>query len=205
MLGVDGSCRVTIVPGRRSPSLPTTHYPLPTTHYQLPYTHYQRGVITDGPRVGIGHDTHRLGPGGPLRLGGIDIPHDRQLLGHSDADVLLHAITDALLGAAALGDIGRMFPDTDPANRDRDSAEMLRQALAAVAGAGRRIGNIDCIVFAQRPKLAPHHQAICGRLAEILDLPPDCIGLKAKTGEGIGPIGQEEAIAAQCVVLLMPS
>ncbi len=126
------------------------------------------------------------------------------MLGHSDADVLLHAITDALLGAAALGDIGQMFPDTDPANRGRDSADMLRRALAVVTGAGWRIGNIDCIVFAQLPKLAPHHQAMRDRLAEIIELPPDCIGLKAKTGEGLGPIGEEETIAAQCVALLMP-
>ena len=111
-------------------------------------------------RVGIGHDTHRLGQGGPLRLGGIDIPHDRHLIGHSDADVLLHAITDALLGAAALGDIGELFPDTDAANRGRDSAEMLRQAARAVRRAGYQIVNLDCIVFAQRPKLSPHKDAI---------------------------------------------
>ena len=110
-------------------------------------------TTTIGIRVGLGHDTHRLRPGGPLRLGGIDIPHDREAVGHSDADVLLHAVTDALLGAAALGDIGQMFPDTDPENRGRDSAEMLRAALDAVAALGWRIVNIDCIVFAQRPKL----------------------------------------------------
>ena len=155
-------------------------------------------------RVGIGHDTHRLGPGGPLRLGGVDIPHDRELIGHSDADVLLHAAIDALLGAAALGDVGQMFPDTDPANRGRDSAEMLQEALRAVARAGWRIGNVDCIVFAQRPKLAPHREAICRRLAAILEVEPDRIGLKAKTGEQIGEIGREEAIAAQCVALLEP-
>ncbi|HUT09497.1 MAG TPA: 2-C-methyl-D-erythritol 2,4-cyclodiphosphate synthase [Thermoguttaceae bacterium] len=153
-------------------------------------------------RVGIGHDVHRLETGGPLRLGGIDIPHDRQLIGHSDADVLLHAVTDALLGAAALGDIGWMFPDTDPANRGRDSAEMLRAARDVVAAVGWRIGNIDCIVFAQRPKLLPHRQAIRKRLAEILDVEPERVSLKSKTGEHIGLIGQEEAIAAQCVALL---
>jgi len=137
-----------------------------------------------------------------LRLGGIDIPHDRQLVGHSDADVLLHAVTDALLGAAALGDIGWMFPDTDPVNRGRDSAEMLRAARDAVAAVGWRIGNIDCIVFAQRPKLLPHRQAIRKRLAEILDVDLERVSLKSKTGEQIGPIGLEEAIAAQCVALL---
>jgi 2-C-methyl-D-erythritol 2,4-cyclodiphosphate synthase len=153
-------------------------------------------------RVGIGHDTHRLGPGGLLRLGGIDIPHDTRTLGHSDADVLLHAVTDALLGAAALGDIGTMFPDTDPANRGRDSAEMLRAAWLLVSEAGWRIGNLDCIVFAQRPKLVPHRDAIRHRLAEILDTTPERIGVKAKTGEGVGPVGREEIIAAECVVLL---
>ncbi len=100
-------------------------------------------------RIGIGHDLHRLQPGGPLRLGGIDIPHDRRSIGHSDGDALLHAVIDALLGAAALGDVGQMFPDTDPENRGRDSAEMLTAALEAVAALGWRIVNIDCIVFAQ--------------------------------------------------------
>ena len=153
-------------------------------------------------RVGIGHDTHRLRPGGPLRLGGIDIPHDRESVGHSDADALLHAVIDALLGAAALGDVGQMFPDTDPENRGRDSAEMLAAALDAVAALGWKIVNIDCIVFAQRPKLLPHRQAIRQRLADILGIEPERVGLQAKTGEGIGAIGREEAIAAQCVALL---
>ena len=153
-------------------------------------------------RVGIGHDTHRLRPGGPLRLGGIDIPHDREAIGHSDADALLHAVTDALLGAAALGDVGQMFPDTDPDNRGRDSAEMLAVALEDVAALGWKIVNVDCIVFAQRPKLLPHRQAIRQRLADILDLDLERVGLQAKTGEGIGPIGREAAIAVQCVALL---
>jgi 2-C-methyl-D-erythritol 2,4-cyclodiphosphate synthase len=137
-----------------------------------------------------------------LRLGGISIPHDRELVGHSDADVLLHAVTDALLGGTALGDIGQMFPDTDPENRGRDSAEMLRAALDAIAALGWQIVNIDCIVFAQRPKLLPHRQAIRQRLADILGIEPERIGLKGKTGEQIGPIGHEEAIAAECVALL---
>jgi 2-C-methyl-D-erythritol 2,4-cyclodiphosphate synthase len=158
--------------------------------------------ITADVRVGIGHDTHRLEPGAALRLGGIDIPHDRRMAGHSDADVLLHALTDALLGAVALGDIGEMFPDSDPANRGRDSAEMLRAALARVRETGWRIVNVDCIVFAQRPKLAPHKESIRRRLAEILDVGAAEIGLKAKTGEHVGAIGREEAIAAQCVALL---
>jgi 2-C-methyl-D-erythritol 2,4-cyclodiphosphate synthase len=153
-------------------------------------------------RVGIGHDTHRLAAGGPLRLGGIDIPHERHAVGHSDADVLLHAVTDALLGAAALGDIGEMFPDTDEANRGRDSADMLRLAAAQVTAAGYAIVNLDCIIFAQRPKLSPYKDFLRRRIAEILSLPPDQVGIKAKTGEGVGEIGREEAIMAQCVVLL---
>ena len=153
-------------------------------------------------RVGIGHDTHRLGQGGPLILGGIAIPHDRHAIGHSDADVLLHAITDALLGAAALGDIGELFPDGDPANKGRDSADMLRQAAARTRAAGYTVVNLDCIVFAQRPKLSPHKAAIRQRIAEILELAPEQVGVKAKTGEGVGEIGREEVIAAQCVLLL---
>jgi 2-C-methyl-D-erythritol 2,4-cyclodiphosphate synthase len=127
-----------------------------------------------------------------------------QLVGHSDADVLLHAITDALLGAAALGDIGRMFPDTEEANRGRDSAEMLSLAYGAVAEAGWQLGNLDAIVFAQRPRLADHREAIRRRLAEILDVEIDAVSLKAKTGERVGPVGREEAIEAQCIVLLFP-
>ena len=154
-------------------------------------------------RVGIGHDTHRLGQGGPLRLGGIEIPHDRHLVGHSDADVLLHAITDALLGAAALGDIGELFPDTDPANRGRDSADMLRLAYAKLRDAGYTIGNLDCIVFAQRPKLSPYKEAIRNQVAAILGLEPACVGIKAKSGESVGELGREEIMMAQCVVVLL--
>jgi 2-C-methyl-D-erythritol 2,4-cyclodiphosphate synthase len=153
-------------------------------------------------RIGLGHDTHRLGPGAGLVIGGITIPHDRAAIGHSDADVLLHALTDALLGAAALGDIGEMFPDTDPANRGRDSADMLRRAMARVAEAGWRIVNLDCVVFAQRPKILPHRTAIRWRIAEILGIDDSAVWLKAKTGEGVGPIGEELAIAAECVVLI---
>ena len=157
---------------------------------------------TNGMRVGIGHDTHQLRPGGPLRLGGTDIPHDRKSVSHSDGDVLLHALIDALLGAAALGDVGQMFPDTDSANHGRDSGEMLRIALEAVTTLGWKIVNVDCIVFAQRPKLLPHRQAIRQRLADLLGVESERVGLQAKTGEGIGPIGHEEAISAQCVALL---
>jgi len=153
-------------------------------------------------RIGLGHDTHRLGPGEGLVIGGITIPHDRQALGHSDADVLFHAITDALLGAAALGDIGELFPDTDPANRGRDSAEMLAEARRRVAAAGWGIVNLDCVIFAQRPKILPHRPAIRARVAAVLGIDEAAVWLKAKTGEGVGPIGTEEAIAAECVVLI---
>ncbi len=135
-------------------------------------------------------------------MGGIDVPHDRELVGHSDGDVLIHAVVDAVLGAIAQGDIGQMFPDTDPVNRGRDSAEMLEAARDAIVALGWRIGNLDCIVHAQRPRLLPHRQAIRTRIADILQIDPECISLKGKTGEGIGPVGQEEIIVAQCVALL---
>ena len=137
-----------------------------------------------------------------MRLGGVDIPHDRQSVGHSDADVLLHAVTDALLGAAALGDIGELFPDTEPANRGRDSAEMLTRAYEEVALAGFRIVNLDCIVFAERPKLSKFKEVIRRRVAEILSIDLEQVGLKAKTGEGVDAVGKEAAISAQCVVLI---
>ena len=153
-------------------------------------------------RVGLGHDTHRLVSGDGLVIGGVAIRHDKRAQGHSDADVLLHAITDALLGAAALGDIGELFPDDDPANRGRDSAEMLRAAHDRVAAAGWRIANLDCVIFAQRPRILPHRPAIRRRIAAVLGVDESAVWLKAKTGEGVGPIGTEEAIAAECVVLL---
>jgi 2-C-methyl-D-erythritol 2,4-cyclodiphosphate synthase len=139
-----------------------------------------------------------------LRLGGIDVPCDRSAVGHSDADVLLHAVTDALLGAASLGDIGELFPDTDPQNKGRDSGEMLARVRDQIADKGFEIVNIDCIVFAQRPKLSPYKMAIRQRLAELLEIESECVGVKAKTGEGVGPVGREEAIMAQCVALLAP-
>ena len=163
----------------------------------------QGGRITTGYRIGIGHDTHRLAEGGPLRLGGLDIEHDRHAVGHSDADVLLHAITDAVLGAAALGDIGELFPDTDEANHGRDSAEMLQLAYGKVVEAGYSLVNLDCIVFVQQPKLSSHKTAIRQRIAAILKIDPAAVGVKAKTGEGVDSVGREEAIMAQCVALLI--
>ncbi|MGN6136399.1 MAG: 2-C-methyl-D-erythritol 2,4-cyclodiphosphate synthase [Aureliella sp.] len=153
-------------------------------------------------RIGLGHDTHRLTAGGPLRLGGIDIPFDRQAVGHSDADVLLHAITDAILGAAALGDIGEFFPDTDPANRGKDSGEMLTAAVDAVTKAGFQLVNIDCVVLAERPKLLPHREAIRQRLSALLQLAPERISLKGKTGEQTGAIGRSEIIQAMVICLI---
>lgn len=159
-------------------------------------------LARDELRVGIGQDLHRLAPGGPLRLGGVEIPHDRHLVGHSDADVLLHAVVDALLGAAALGDVGQMFPDTDPANRGRDSAEMLTAARQAIEAVGWRVGNVDCVVLAQRPKLLPYRQALRARIAELLQIELERVSVKGKTGEQVGLVGREEVIAVQCVALL---
>lgn len=135
-------------------------------------------------------------------LGGVTIPHEQHLVGHSDADVLLHAITDALLGAAALGDIGELFPDDAEENRGRDSAEMLSLAWQKVSAAGYRIVNLDCIVFAQRPKLSAYKDAIRHRVAQLLSVDATAVGVKAKTGERVGPVGREEAIMAQVVALL---
>jgi 2-C-methyl-D-erythritol 2,4-cyclodiphosphate synthase len=153
-------------------------------------------------RIGLGHDTHRLGEGGPLVLGGIRIDFPQHLIGHSDADVLLHAITDALLGAANMGDIGEWFPDTAPENRDRDSQSMLKLVVERVAEADYQIINLDCIVFAEAPKLTPHKLPIRQSIARILNIPLDAISVKAKTGEGVDAVGERIAISAQCVALL---
>lgn len=153
-------------------------------------------------RIGLGEDSHRLAPGGPLRLGGVDVPHDHHAVGHSDADALLHAVTDALLGAAGLPDIGQLFPNTDPKNQGRDSAEFLRLAYHSVQQAGYRLVNLDCVVAAERPKLAPHKGAIRERIAALLGVDAGRVGLKAKTGEGVGPVGHGESIEARCVALL---
>ena len=134
-------------------------------------------------------------------LGGVEVPHETGLIGHSDADVLLHAVTDALLGAAGLGDIGDMFPDTDPAYSGADSAELLAAAFAAVGQRNWRIVNLDCTLFAERPKLTPYKDSIKQRLSQLLDVPAECVNVKAKTGEQVGPVGREEAIAAEAAVL----
>jgi 2-C-methyl-D-erythritol 2,4-cyclodiphosphate synthase len=153
-------------------------------------------------RVGLGHDTHRLAPNRPLILGGVKIEFDRGLSGHSDADILMHALIDALLGSVGLGDIGDAFPDTDPVYAGIDSAILLGRALEWVRVAGWRPVNLDCTIFAQRPKLAPYKPAIRKRLAELVGLPIDAVNVKAKTGELVGPIGREEAMSADAIVLV---
>src|SRR4051794_20516322 len=153
-------------------------------------------------RVGLGHDTHRLAEGRPLLLGGVRIEYDRGLAGHSDADVVLHAVTDALLGAAALGDIGDLYPDTDPAHRDADSAVFVRGALVKLAAGGWRVVNLDVTVFAQEPKLSPVKAAIRANLADLLGVGVDAVSVKAKTGEQVGHIGRGEAIGCQATVLI---
>jgi len=145
---------------------------------------------------------HALVPGRKLIIGGIDIPFERGLLGHSDADVLLHAITDALLGAAGLGDIGRHFPDTDERFKGADSVVLLTEAARRVRERGLQIGNVDSTVIAQAPKLSPHIDAMRQRIAQALDLAPDFVNVKAKTAEKLGPVGQGLAIEARAVVLL---
>jgi 2-C-methyl-D-erythritol 2,4-cyclodiphosphate synthase len=153
-------------------------------------------------RVGLGHDTHRLAVGRPLVIGGVSIDHDRGPVGHSDGDVLLHAVTDAVLGALGLGDIGQWFPDDDPQWKDADSSRFLSDAVREMHSRGWSVGNLDCTVFAEKPKIAPHKSRICERLAELLEVSPEQINVKAKTGEQVGPIGQEDAIAADAIVLL---
>ncbi|AMO21690.1 2-C-methyl-D-erythritol 2,4-cyclodiphosphate synthase [Ramlibacter solisilvae] len=153
-------------------------------------------------RIGEGWDTHALVPGRRLVIGGVEIPFERGLLGHSDADVLLHAITDALFGAAGLGDIGRHFPDTDERWRGADSLLLLKEAAGRVRGQGWQIANIDSTVVAQAPKLAPHITAMQERIARALELAPAQVNVKAKTAEKLGPVGQGLSIEARAIVLL---
>jgi len=153
-------------------------------------------------RIGEGWDIHALVAGRKLVIGGVEIPFERGLLGHSDADVLLHAVTDALLGAAGLGDIGQHFPDTDEKFRGADSALLLAEAARRVREKGFQIGNVDSTVIAQAPKLAPHIPAMCQRIATALGLAPDQVNVKAKTAEKLGPVGEGRAMEARAVVLL---
>jgi 2-C-methyl-D-erythritol 2,4-cyclodiphosphate synthase len=153
-------------------------------------------------RIGQGYDVHALVPGRPLIIGGVTIPYERGLLGHSDADVLLHALTDALFGAAALGDIGRHFPDTDKEFAGADSRVLLRECAARIARAGFSIANVDSTVIAQAPKLAPHIDAMRANIAADLQLPLERVNVKAKTNEKLGYLGRGEGIEAQAAVLL---
>ncbi|WP_300449145.1 2-C-methyl-D-erythritol 2,4-cyclodiphosphate synthase [Accumulibacter sp.] len=153
-------------------------------------------------RIGQGCDIHALVPGRRLVLGGVDIPHGAGLLGHSDADALLHAITDALLGAAGLGDIGRHFPDSDPRYRGADSRDLLRASVALLAQAGWRVGNVDATIIAQQPRLAPFLPQMVAHIAADLQIADSCVNVKAKTAERLGFVGRGEGIAAEAVVLL---
>lgn len=153
-------------------------------------------------RIGQGYDCHALVPGRKLIIGGVEIPHASGLLGHSDADVLLHAITDAILGAAGLGDIGRHFPDTDARFAGADSRVLLREACKRVAAAGYLIGNVDATIIAQAPKMAPHVERMVANIAADLDVAAAQVNIKAKTSERLGFVGREEGIAADAVVLV---
>jgi len=156
-------------------------------------------------RVGIGYDSHRFGEGGPLKLGGVEIPFDRHLVGHSDGDAVAHAVTDAILGAAALGDIGELFSDRDPANRGRDSIEMLGVALGRVRDAGYCVSQIDVTVIAEAARVAPHRDAMRAALARALAVAPSAVSIKGKTNEGMGWIGRGEGIACIAVATLAPN
>ena len=153
-------------------------------------------------RVGLGHDSHRLAAGRPLVLGGIRFEYAYGLLGHSDADVVLHALTDAMLGAAGWGDIGDAYPDTDPAYQGADSSLFVSQTLDRLNRSGWKLVNVDVTIFAEQPKLGAGKSKICENLARLLHLDPALVNVKAKTGEGVGAIGRGEAIACQAVVLI---
>ena len=156
-------------------------------------------------RTGIGYDSHRFAPGGPMRLGGVDVPSDVILVGHSDGDAICHALTDAILGAAAAGDIGEMFADTDPANRGKDSVEMLVAAYDRVRARGWALANVDVTVIAERPKIGPHRLRIRERLAGVLQLEVDAVSVKGKTNEGMGWVGRGEGLACIAVATLVPA
>ena len=153
-------------------------------------------------RIGIGYDLHCLIEGRRLILGGVEVPHTKGLSGHSDADALVHAIIDALLGAAGLGNIGQLFPDTDPQFKDADSMSLLAETVRRVTEAGYAIVNIDSNIIAQRPKLSPYLSAMQERLAATMGIEPSQVSIKVKTNEGVGPEGREEAISTQAIVLL---
>jgi len=153
-------------------------------------------------RTGIGYDLHRTAEGRPLILGGVRIEHPRGLAGHSDADVVLHALCDALLGAAGLGDIGELFPDADPTHKDADSRIFLRNVLVRLRAAGFAVANVDVVIHAEQPRLGPHKRQIRESLATLLELPPDAVCVKATTNEGLDAVGRNEAIACWATALL---
>lgn len=153
-------------------------------------------------RSGIGYDSHRFAPGGPLVLGGVEIPSDVHLFGHSDGDAVAHAVTDAVLGAAGLGDIGTMFPDTDPANADRDSIEMLILAVGHVEASGWRVGQVDVVVITETPRIAPYRAVMRERIADALQCAPGDVSLKGKTNEGMGFVGRGEGLACLATATL---
>lgn len=153
-------------------------------------------------RVGLGYDLHRLVKDRPLILGGVHIPFDKGLEGHSDADALAHAVTDALLGAAALGDIGRWFPDTDPTYQGADSLQLLAETVRMVENSGYRVVNVDANIIAERPKLSPYLDAMCDKLAACIGVTRDRVSVKAKTNEGVGPEGRGEAIRTEAIAVL---
>ena len=153
-------------------------------------------------RIGQGFDVHQLAENRPLIIGGVTIPYEKGLMGHSDADVLLHTVTDACLGAIGEGDIGKHFPDTDPNFKDADSSELLQKVWELVKSRGYELVNADCTIIAQKPKMAPHIEQMKNRISQLLETTPDCINVKATTTERLGFPGREEGIAAQAVVLL---
>lgn len=155
-------------------------------------------------RIGLGYDSHRLVRGRPLVLGGVTIPWEMGLSGHSDADVLVHAVIDALLGAAGRDNIGERFPDTDPAYRNADSLALLGDVWRELRGDGYRLANLDCVILAERPRLTPHLAEMRRRISEVLGAPEWAVNVKPKTGEGIGAVGRGEGIAAMAVVLIEP-
>jgi len=161
-------------------------------------------MTTHAPRVGMGYDSHTFGARRPLRLAGVEIPHSSGLTGHSDGDAVAHAVTDAILGAAALGDIGELFPDTDPQWSGADSMAMLATAIHRIRQAGYAVGNVDVTVVTQQPRIAPHVPAMQERLAAVLGVSPTAVSVKGKTNEGMDSVGRGEGLQVFAVALLLP-
>lgn len=162
-------------------------------------------MLPDGPRTGVGYDSHRFAPGVPLVLGGVSIPSDVGLSGHSDGDAIAHAVTDAILGAIAAGDIGEMFPDSDPANRGRDSIEMLKLAANRVAAAGWHVSNVDVTVISEFPRIAPYRDAMRAAVSGALGVEAGAVSIKGKSNEGMGWIGKREGLACIASATLVPT